>query len=226
MNRNDQLALRELLAEYVSEQRIRYDDAGDDTRDGKRRQAQIGKKIDAAVKLYKKLAPAPYKPPKQDSVKVGECPCGEPILIGDRYSTRVGQTAMPTTLSRTCRRCGRQNDVELTVLYAVRPLNWHVRDCICGKPIRLRSDYAGYGFSGYEGLHDFRGITRKNRTTTVKCRCGCIWSFAIRFTTHKTGELAGKTERAIPDIRVTRCDRCAKVEVPGMTPVEPKRKRA
>lgn len=223
MNRLDTLKLRTVVAQFVNDCRMRYDDMPDKTQSEQREKAKFGREIDEAVGLYHKLKVAPYSAQKQPKqTEVGKCPCGAAVTVSDRYSV---PTEGYTTITRVCQECGRTNDIELTMIRELKVVDWKVCDCICGKPVRLRSDYAGFGFAGYLGTLDFRGTTRKNRTATTTCSCGCKWTFKIRFAKIKSGANAGRWERTIPDIQVGRCASCRQVDVPGMTPVEPKAKK-
>jgi hypothetical protein len=218
MNRQDALALQTILAEYVNDKKIRYDDVAADTRDGARQQRQIGKQIDTAVKLYRKLTPAPITVAREPkTVEVGRCACGAAVTIGDHYSIRTDGL---TTISKVCAQCSRTHEIELQAAYMHRPVDWAIRTCICGEPVRVRNDYAGFGFPEYLGMMDLRGTTRKNRTTKSTCRtCGCKWSFTIRF-----GKQDGKITRTINNITVQRCRRCRTIDAPDLVPVEPARK--
>jgi hypothetical protein len=135
---------------------------------------------------------------------VGTCPCGEPITVGSRYSI---STTGPTTIKRVCPGygCNRVNEVVIRASVNVERAGWHIRDCFCGSSIYLRSDYAGPGFEGgYRALIDY-DTDYVNRTVKYGCRrCGCKWSFRIRFT--KRDKDGGRRRNAVH--AVIRCKAC------------------
>lgn len=153
------------------------------------------------------------KPRKDPEIKVGDCPCGLPIMISDRYSLNVKG---PTTINRKCQgyRCGRVNAVIINASYTVQRATWKTFECRCGGDIYLRSDYTGgAGFSGYDAEGKTRFDTmvvhqedRKNRTVKIGCpRCDCKYKLKLRFTTDENGTC----HRNIGDgSTVARCKGC------------------
>lgn len=138
--------------------------------------------------------------------KIGECPCGRAIKIGDRYSV---STERPTTIKRVCDgyQCGRVNEIELTVRTRIVPTNWEIHTCLCGSPVYTRSEYAGPYFEGYEGPHYPYSVPEsayKNRTVKMPCRgCSCKYVIQIRFTKKKEG---GRERDTLA--KVYRCPSC------------------
>lgn len=144
--------------------------------------------------------------------KVGECKCGQAIMLGDRYSVA---TEGPTTLKRACQgyRCNRVNEIVLTVQAKVIRATWNVLDCLCGTPIYLRSDYAGVNFEGWEGTAFEAMVSRerdrKNRTVKTPCRgCGCKYTIPIRFTREKDEKGEEHWYRSTNGGKVMRCRSC------------------
>lgn len=202
MNRNDALKLQGVLADHINAL-----DAQRKAATKKADQKRLTRQIDAALRLYQKYKPPPYKPPKTPKeVKSGVCPCGRDIMIGERYSL---STTGPTTITRVCSGCRRQHEVELRATNEFKVVDWKAIDCSCGEPVYIRSEYAGHGFSGYRGRMSFDNSTYKNRTVNSTCRaCGCKWVFKIRFVELKSGPNKGKTQRSFPEILVGRCAPC------------------
>lgn len=142
---------------------------------------------------------------KPTTHKVGECPCGADIELGNRYSV---STTGPTTIKRKCQgyRCKRTNEIVLTVQATVQPATWHAHTCRCGAKIYLRRDYAGVNFEGGESRLYSSPEGRKNRTVKADCTdCHCRYVFTIRFVPSK-GRTGGVTRDT--KIGVYRCNMC------------------
>lgn len=147
---------------------------------------------------------------KPQTLKVGECPCGKPIMIAERYAVSL---TGPTTINRKCDgyRCGRINAVVVSTTYTVQRATWDVFDCRCGGVIRLRSDYTGGpGWTGYdaEGKDILTSMSErdseKNRTVKIDCpRCDCKYTIVVRFTKTDDG-----MRRNLSESKVRRCDGC------------------
>lgn len=225
MNRQDTIDLSAILATHANALADRYREMPEGNKTQKQAKARLGRELDRAVTLFKKLKiPTPTARTAPKTVRVGTCPCGADITLGTRYSVT---TEGVTRVARACPSCNRQNEVELRVSRSVKVADWTVRECFCGSPVRLRSDYAGSGFTGYRGGPDFLGRTRKNRTATVKCSgCPCKWTVQVRFSELTSGPDQGKTVRTLPSMQVVRCRSCAMLDAPGFSPVEPKKKAA
>lgn len=154
---------------------------------------------------------------KPQTLKVGNCPCGKPIMIAERYAVSlIGST----TINRKCDgfRCGRTNAIVLhQPSREVQRATWKALDCRCGAGIYLRSDYAGVGFSGWdtEGKSQYdlmveRKGDNKNRTIKADCsRCDCKYTVRIRFTREKDASGIMQNYRSINGSTVKRCKACA-----------------
>lgn len=207
MARVDDLAVMAYLAGYHKSLSETYAALEQDTtRAGKSRRAAIGKDMDRLLKLYQSLKKSTDRAVKtvkeEPSILVGVCPCGEDVLIGERYSLSV---KTPTTIRRKCQKCSRVNAVSMGISKEFVPASWHAFDCRCGAAINVRGDYAGPFFAGSHVRRLFAHDEEyKNRTTKVDCpECPCKWVIKIVFS---KGE-DGKRSREII-LSVYRCKPC------------------